>query len=136
MEELDLVIETFEHFLDFTNKALTKLKHIDGRLDELHAMELDFNHLVELGDLGYHDLARATQEHQEHRKKRRVYKDQQFYLELLEELIRDPQFNSMKNKMTNTLGKLRNHRNIMGTRTYTPKSPAFKSITQKENENE
>ena len=136
MEELDLIIATVEAYLNITNEVIPKLRHVDSRIQEFHAMELDFNHLIELEDLGYHSLAKATQEHQVNRKKRREYKDQQFYLQLLEELVRDPQFNAMKNKMTSVLGKLIHHRTIIGTRSYAPKSQAFKTITKKENEDE
>ena len=115
-------ITTVENLLQIFREVDAKKKHCEDRMSELHMIELDIMHKMELEDLGYHEVAKLALKLQENQRKRRVYKDQLYYLDQLHAAKTNQNFTHFYNTLSNTVGELRKHRAHLEDRVYTPKS--------------
>lgn len=118
--------DNIESFLEFLRQAKREYQIAIAEEKEKDAASQDLDHYLELGDNGYHDMARIAKKRKQVRQERRQAKDRQQALKPVTDwMCQNPR---VIKSLEELLGAVRRAEKALQGRTYTPKTNIMKEV--------
>lgn len=108
-------------FCNFLNESMGEYRRCQQEEEEYEKLTQDYLHVLEIGELSYHEQARISKELTEARRKRRVAKDRMEALAPLVEFGENEANKKVLNALRNVLGTMRKIEDRADKRCYVPR---------------